>query len=273
MAGGSRDRSRSSKTPWTHYLCIPLANASSKPQLERFLNDLKERLPSLPEVFIGHEQVRADEHLFEGALRSVDVIHFDLGALNLPTEQRVREATEFLEKLDLNHILSLTESERCRPGDGNRFVVDLEVPETMDNPGSTSKLCLKPDTSDELLDFCNDVRSKFIGNDFMISENREFDLHATVMDTRTTRLGKAAKIRGGARKQKGGKLTMDIQPLLDWYKQEWTTIWDVHLEKLAICKRKGKKVFNVEGEVVGKELDEVASIPLHSDDPEDWMLA
>lgn len=259
----------------THFLCIPLSNPSSKAQLEEFLDDFEERLLHLDEIYdvrVGEESVRPCEHLFEGAIQPLDTINLNLGMMSLTTEQQVHEVTEFLKNLDMDHVQSITESdneydsEDRRPCSCNRFTVDLRISDNEWTCSHESIFCLQLDANDCLLKFCKYVQSELSHHGYLIPNDEHAGdlLHAVVMDTNQARPVRVIRGRDGKKKRKGGALKVNFCSLLTLFSRDGFRMRDVHLEKLAICKIKRKKVFDDQGELVGKELDEVASIPLRS---------
>lgn len=263
MADGPENSTQSARPPLTHFLCIPIVNGSSRAQLQVFLDELRSELPALCNV-VAREPVRADPHVLARAVRPIGTIHLTLGVMSLTTEQRVRETIEFLEKMNLDNIFDQNEVSDARPTDtsGARFTVSFNELDAMRSPTNTSVVYLKPaESCKEILAFCESVRQAFTDNGFILPEDRPLKLHATVINTIYAKSGAAGRGRGGARRQKGGPLKLNVVPLLARYKH-MSGINDVRLEKLAICKMGAKKQMTDAGEIVGEEYEEVASVLL-----------
>ncbi|KAL3464114.1 hypothetical protein BJX64DRAFT_286803 [Aspergillus heterothallicus] len=97
------------RPPLTHFLCLPLVNALSLPQLESSLATFKASIPyapgrtDLPEQQRRHQQPRP--LIPDEAIRPVGTLHLTLGVMSLPTPERLDEALEFFRSLDLSQML------------------------------------------------------------------------------------------------------------------------------------------------------------------------
>ncbi|ODM23208.1 hypothetical protein SI65_00797 [Aspergillus cristatus] len=107
--GNFRPPPRKEKKPQlTHFLCLPLVNSISLPQLESSLATFKAAIPASPaqqEKSQNSPQeaiVQQGRPLIpDGALRPVGTLHLTLGVMSLPTKERFEEALEFFQSLDL----------------------------------------------------------------------------------------------------------------------------------------------------------------------------
>ncbi|KAF4214267.1 hypothetical protein CNMCM8980_008411 [Aspergillus fumigatiaffinis] len=100
---------REKRPPLTHFLCLPLVNDISLPQLESSLSTFKAAIPLVShsdENGSVQQQVSAERPLIpDGAVRPVGTLHLTLGVMSLPTKERLEEAIEFFRSLDLASIM------------------------------------------------------------------------------------------------------------------------------------------------------------------------
>lgn len=100
---------REKRPPLTHFLCLPLVNDISLPQLESSLSTFKAAIPLVShsdEEGSVQQQVSAERPLIPyGAVRPVGTLHLTLGVMSLPTKERLEEAIEFFHSLDLAFIM------------------------------------------------------------------------------------------------------------------------------------------------------------------------
>ncbi|KAL2857879.1 AKAP7 2'5' RNA ligase-like domain-containing protein [Aspergillus pseudoustus] len=97
------------RPPLTHFLCLPLINDLSLPQLESSLATFKASIPNAPAKSNLTEQQRRYQQphplIPDDAIRPVGTLHLTLGVMSLPTPERLNEALEFFQSLDLSHLL------------------------------------------------------------------------------------------------------------------------------------------------------------------------
>jgi activating signal cointegrator complex subunit 1 len=100
---------REKRPPLTHFLCLPLVNDISLPQLESSLSTFKAAIPSVSHTDENgsvQNQVSAGRPLIpDGAVRPVGTLHLTLGVMSLPTKDRLEEALQFFHSLDLASIM------------------------------------------------------------------------------------------------------------------------------------------------------------------------
>ncbi|GIK03302.1 hypothetical protein Aspvir_007371 [Aspergillus viridinutans] len=100
---------REKRPPLTHFLCLPLVNDISLPQLESSLSTFKAAIPSVSHSDDNgsiQQQVSAERPLIpDGAVRPVGTLHLTLGVMSLPRKERLEEAIEFFHSLDLASIM------------------------------------------------------------------------------------------------------------------------------------------------------------------------
>ncbi|KAL2862887.1 uncharacterized protein BJX67DRAFT_375003 [Aspergillus lucknowensis] len=105
---------RPKRPPLTHFLCLPLVNDISLPQLESSLAAFKASIPPSPakadltEVQRRYQQQRP--LIPDDAIRPVGTLHLTLGVMSLPTSQRLDEALRFFHSLDLAALLRKAEA-------------------------------------------------------------------------------------------------------------------------------------------------------------------
>lgn len=96
----------------THFLCLPLVNSTSLPQLESSIAAFKKAHPPAPvaEPPLDRDQ-SANEHdvlrplIPDGSVRPLGTLHLTLGVMSLPTKQRLEEALAFFQSLDLAALM------------------------------------------------------------------------------------------------------------------------------------------------------------------------
>ncbi|KAF1962912.1 hypothetical protein CC80DRAFT_512186 [Byssothecium circinans] len=175
------------KPQLTHFLCLPLVNETSRPQLGESLEKLKEELGRSGLVPLK-------------AIRPVSTLHLTLGVMSLNDEE-LEKATRYLEDLDLRGLLrdvtGKTVAEKAAEEgsvcenlnasvllDAEALYVDLEALVPMQKPGQTSILYAEPtDASLRLLPFGEVLKRRFTQEGFMVEDKRSLRLHATIINT------------------------------------------------------------------------------------------
>ncbi|OJJ44057.1 hypothetical protein ASPZODRAFT_135501 [Penicilliopsis zonata CBS 506.65] len=197
--------SQQKRLPPTHFLCLPLVNSVSLPQLESSLATFRSAIPLCPEK----EQEDATNSAFQpfqplipnGALRPVGTLHLTLGVMSLPTKERQDEAFKFFQSLDLVSLMheaeELARSRRkgnpTRPrqpdvvetepsiGSGRdqidsnsspqRFTISLESLHALPRTRFATVLHAAPvDSSSRLYPFCVALRDRFLDAGFLQEE-------------------------------------------------------------------------------------------------------
>lgn len=281
------------KPPLTHFLCLPLINPLSKPQLQasvqQFITDVT--VPSSHnENPISHQ-----------AIRPLGTLHLTLGVMSLPSPQRVASALEFLQGVDVLEVLRGASGAVSQEG-GTEAAVDeggiidaAKQPQTddqqstslsrskglsqeekeasppalivslyglrpMHEPASTSILYAPPkDATSRLYPFCVALCKAFTEAGFLIPDSRPLRLHATIVNTIYARQKTARKKGGGHGKDRMGARGFDAKQLLERYEG---FVWaeDIRLDRICICEMGAKAVQKEEGEEV--EYVEVGSLSL-----------
>jgi activating signal cointegrator complex subunit 1 len=226
----------------THFLCLPLVNEGSRPQLEQAM-----------EVFV--QQPRHNV-FHEAAIRPIGTFHLTLGMMSLTTEEKLQEAIQFLNEIDLQDVLSSisTRASSLTPDDSGieanvKLHISLNSLAPMDVPEKTRVLYSVPDDSTDRLQHLGEkLQLLFREKELVVDEKRELKLHATVVNTTYSQ-------RFGFPRHFDATRILEQAKDLVWAK-------DVRLDRVAICKMGAKEVKNAEGVVVGAEYEEIASVSL-----------
>lgn len=91
--------------PLTHFLCLPLVNSVSLPQLESSLASFKASIPSAFPSKSDQREQQQSALIPDAAIRPVGTLHLTLGVMSLPTPERLEEALRFFHSLDLAALL------------------------------------------------------------------------------------------------------------------------------------------------------------------------
>jgi AKAP7 2'5' RNA ligase-like domain len=128
--GSSKQSGQLKRPPLTHFLCIPLVTETSKPQLGASLRQFQE---SVSTKFLDGLPVDSTPREFgtppraplisPKAIRPVGTIHFTLGVMSLENENRVQEAVDYLESLDLSNMAMEMSSGITHMGEIGMFYV------------------------------------------------------------------------------------------------------------------------------------------------------
>ncbi|RDW81082.1 uncharacterized protein DSM5745_04639 [Aspergillus mulundensis] len=107
------------RPPLTHFLCLPLINSVSLPQLESSLATFKASIPSTisPTPDEGQQGDQRQPHrplIPEDAIRPVGTLHLTLGVMSLPTPERLDEALRLFHSLDLVALLCKAQENASR---------------------------------------------------------------------------------------------------------------------------------------------------------------
>ena len=270
----------------THFLCLPLATQSSKPQL-------RQSLQNFIRTATGEHDVPSK------AVRPIGTIHLTLGVMQLATEEQIEAASAFLRALDILEMLkkaevrpSHTPSEIAEHPDSSSITtshpqascgqisvtasnptqvqhvdsppppltVSLSGLESMHTPTKTSTLYTTPrDSTSRLLTFATSLREVFTNANLLVADKRPLLLHATILNTLYAKTKSHAKGTGhGKSKSKVEKI--DATALLEDFR-EYVWAKDFRIEKISLCQMGAKKEV-VDGAVVDEQYVEVASVLL-----------
>ncbi|KAH8677381.1 kinase A anchor protein [Xylariales sp. PMI_506] len=232
----------------THFLCIPLVTASSRPQLVSSLASFSADVTNSESFGVP-----------AGAIRPVGTLHLTLGVMSFPKNEGVDRAVELLKALNPKQILSsakpsqnLTREQPAESQDplGPRqplLSITLRGLHSMQSPSKASTLYSPPvDPDGTLQRFCEAIRSAFQEAGLMMDENRPLLLHATILNT--------IYVKGRRNAKNRGKITVDARAILDRY-DDYLWMENVTIEKIAICRMGAKKLEDGEDEAYEVEAD------------------
>jgi len=255
------------RQPLTHFLCIPLVTASSRPHLARTVAAFREDITS-PNSFA----------VPAGAVRPVGTLHLTLGVMSLADEAKLAHAREVLGRLRLRDMLEeVRQKQRERVegalgkgkgkgkevgggegggGESHPGVVKMALRglHSMQKPAQATVLYTAPSDAEGLLQpFCEAVKEVFRQEGLVAEDGRALLLHATILNTIYVK-GR----RNNSRKRgHHGKLTIDAEPILERY-DDYIWAEDVGLEKVAICKMGARPIEG--GEEGDEEYEVVAEV-------------
>ncbi|KAL1849216.1 hypothetical protein Plec18170_007507 [Paecilomyces lecythidis] len=122
----NHNQRKEKKPQLTHFLCFPLVNDVSLPQLESSISAFKAAVPSRPRTENDHPLKPTPPLVPDGAFRPVGTLHLTLGVMSLPTRERLEEAINLLQSLDL--VSMAREAEARVKSAQNRPRASLETP-------------------------------------------------------------------------------------------------------------------------------------------------
>lgn len=221
----------------THFLCIPLVTATSRPQLAASLASFSADVTS-PDSFA----------VPAGAIRPVGTLHLTLGVMSFPkggeTDGGVDKAVELLRALAPKKMLA---EARSTPNETEAEPKPLSVTlrglHSMQSASKASTLYAAPEDADGALQrFCEKLKGAFEEAGLMAADKRPLLLHATILNTiyikGRDRPGDGGG--GGGKSKKREKMTIDARGILDRYEDH---VWmdEVPVEKIAICRMGAKE--------------------------------
>ena len=263
------------KPPLTHFLCLPLANGSSRASIQNSLQSFALDVTSKddPQNIISPK-----------AIRPIGTIHLTLGVMSLQTQGRIDEATAFLHSLNLGDMLSTTSSLVEKPKVLQQKSVAvlpskdipirsskvlalkavLEGLHPMQSPTATSILYASPrDSTSRLRTFCLALRQVFISAGFLVEETRPLLLHVTIVNTIYAKDRKPRGKGDGHGKKRKDAFAFDAREIIEKYRDyKWAE--DVEIEKVSICEMGAKKIY-ANQQLVDEQYLEIASLSLPHD--------
>lgn len=186
-ARNNRGKGGQKKPQLTHFLCLPLVNESSRPQLDIKLSTLKQELG-----YTGTVPLKA--------VRPVGTLHLTLGVMSLSSSE-LESAKQYLQSLDVQKLLYYitaqciaeraaengTISENLNASampETEALTVDLKGLVPMQAPHKTSILYAEPtDATQRLQPFGEKLKHDFTEEGFLIEDKRSLRLHATIVNT------------------------------------------------------------------------------------------
>lgn len=186
------------KPQLTHFLCLPLVNSTSLPQLETSLATFKASIPLSPHQ---HPNPRAPTQplIPDGALRPIGTLHLTLGVMSLTTPERLDDALQFFHSLDLAAMAREAEAIASKHKDGKGtkiqqpasaagsdlvlstgaprpFTISLESLHALPRARAATVLHAAPvDATSRLYPFCEMLRNKFLEAGFLVGEYKGKD--------------------------------------------------------------------------------------------------
>ena len=144
------------------------------------------------------------------------------------------------------------------------MAINLAGLASMHNPQNTSILYIDPsDPTRRLYPFCLALQTIFRDAGILLPDDRKLKLHATIVNTiyAKGRRNDNNNNSEGHGPNANAPLRIDARGLLEEHKD---FVWaeDVVLDRIAICEMGAKKRLDGEGNVVGEEYTEVASVGL-----------
>jgi activating signal cointegrator complex subunit 1 len=205
---GKRGRGGPKIPQLTHFLCLPLVDEASRPQLETGLAQLKQELEKSGLVPLK-------------AVRPVGTLHLTLGVMSLDANA-LEKAKQHLQGLNLQNTLRdisarIVAEKAAEQGavaenlnaaalpDMEALSVELKGLLPMQKPSQTSILYVEPrDGEDRLYAFGSELRDQFTKRGFLVEDKRALRLHATVINTIYAKpKGRGGKQRGMTGREKG----------------------------------------------------------------------
>jgi activating signal cointegrator complex subunit 1 len=192
----------------THFLCLPLVDERSRPQLEAGLHRLKEELEQSGLVPLK-------------AVRPVGTLHLTLGVMSLDADA-LQNATQYLQDFHLQNLLRdisarIVAEKAAEQGtvaenlnaaafpNMQALSIDLNGLQPMQKPSQTSILFAEPrDGEDRLYTFSSELREQFAKAGFLVEDKRALKLHATIVNTVYARpKGRQGRQKGASGREKG----------------------------------------------------------------------
>ncbi|KAJ5959268.1 uncharacterized protein N7479_006418 [Penicillium vulpinum] len=176
-----RQEQRQKRPQLTHFLCVPLVNNKSLPQLESSLAAFKTAHLTEP----GPASQPSSQGLGNPsrlglpstAFRPLGTLHLTLGVMSLSTKERFDQAIAFFQSLDLADIMNEVErvtahtQQKVALRQSSPLTFSLESLHALPQGRSATILHASPvDPTGRLLPFCVKLRDKFIEAGFIQSE-------------------------------------------------------------------------------------------------------
>lgn len=233
------------RPPLTHFLCVPLINAASRPRFEASLRKFNEDLSAYPATAqLANSQV----------VRPVGSLHLTLGVMSLASPGRVRAAMEFLSSLDIEGIIRDVTSTLDRP-QTTQCNRDLCIRMSIQGlearpPANRTSVLWVPISHPLLMQVCLRLRKLFQDAGYMMAETRPLKLHATVLNT----------IYSKGRQHNNGRarLCIDARNIVqDMGDRMWAE--HITLDRVALCEMGTQPVKDRNGRAIDEAYKEVAA--------------
>lgn len=246
----------------THFLCIPLATATSRPQLSQTLASFRDDVTRPKEL--GGFGLAAD------AVRPVGTLHLTLGMMSFPNDEGLDKAVELLRSLRPKEVWSTVEKPVV-PGETKEGVasgadtgrqqqpqvlITLKGLHPMQKAEKATVLYAPPsDPHGILQSFGEKIKAQFKEAGLLAPGDLPLLLHATIVNTIYVK----GRGKHGAGKKKWERTVIkDAQAMVDRYEDQ---VWmeDVPLAKIAICRMSAKPI-EKDGIVVDAAYEAVAEV-------------
>lgn len=240
-----------SSPSFTHFLSLPVITETSRPQFERSFKVLEEHLSELKNELPGVDNPR----FARAAMGRIGSLQISLGILNLDTPEREQHAISTLERMDIQSMLADSKA-RNRLVATTAPVVHFEslVTRTPKSRWAESLEAIPKQVG--LHKFGEQVRQVFLKED-LLADNKQLKLYLSIMNY----IYIPPEMRARYQTKERRSLPFDAQPLQAKMKDfAWAT--NVTLEKMAIYKRKYKRILNEDGELADVVYEELASTSL-----------
>lgn len=241
--------------PLTHFLCIPLVTAASRPQLSQSITSFRDDV-TRPKGLGGFE-------LPLDAVRPVGTLHLTLGMMSFPKDEGLDKAVELLKWLKPRDIMSTVKApvmpgssvEEEAPRDHPQLLVTLKGLHTFQKADKATVLFAPPsDQTGVLYGFSEKIQAQFKEAGLLVPDDRPLTLHATIVNTIYVKGN-----RNSHSKKRGDRtFVTDGQAIMDRYEDQ---VWlnDAPLERIAIC-RMGAKAVEENGTVVDAAYEVEAEV-------------
>lgn len=176
-----RPEKRQKRPQLTHFLCLPLVNTKSLPQLDESLATFKSTHiadpgPASQSSSNGQGDI-SRLGLPSTAFRPLGTLHLTLGVMSLANKERLDQALTFFQSLDLADLMNEAErvtaqtQQKRTLHQSSPLTVSLESLHALPQGQSATILHASPiDPTGRLLPFCIKLRDKFIEAGFIQSE-------------------------------------------------------------------------------------------------------
>lgn len=259
------------RKPPTHFLCLPLYNASSRQQLVTSINTFRKRAEHVlnngnkdtqessrvnesPTTDFGDtaqaehtvsETTHEDKSRIQDRMfRPPGALHFTLGVMHLEDPEQLGKSIEVLKALDLDGIYAATDIKELESSasQGAPLTTNLTSIHALPSQTNTRVLYTAPPSASpfttRLQAIAQSLRQPFLAAGLLEEEQRPLLLHATVFNTI---YGKAKGRRGKESKRK-----LQTSQLIEEM-QDYSFANDIRLERIAICEMGAKPVEGEEG--------------------------
>lgn len=226
--------------PLTHFLCIPLVTAASRPQLSQSIASFRDDV-TRPKALGGFD-------LPLDAVRPVGTLHLTLGMMSFPKDEGLDRAVELLRSLKLREIMSTVrapvmpgssggEEEEAAKGQPQPLIT-LRGLHTFQKADRATVLFAPPSDQAGLLQgFSEKIKALFKDAGLLAPDDRPLLLHATIVNTIYVKGNRSSH----GKKRGDRAFVADGQAIMDRYEDQ---VWlgDAPLEKVAICRMSAKPV-------------------------------